>query len=484
MSRRAALTLLLALPPAACTSLPPVPEEVRIGRQVADSMVEQVGVYQDPALDAWLEDLGDRLAARLTDSPYDYEFAILDQPEPNAFAAPGGFVFVSRGLLAVAGSEDEIAAVLGHEMTHVERRHSMQQMRRDSRPRLLTIPGNLIGAVISEDLGNFINSPFDAVAELRAAGYSRDQEREADELGQQLAAEAGYNPGALATVLDDMDALLEQLLEEKPETSYFDSHPPTPERTERILKRAATLQPGTRPAGALDPQAFHDLLDGMVWGANPALGVLDGDVLLKPTLGVALKLPVGWDFVQTPLLSGAVKPDGATYVFYGDAGPGDLADLDSLVRAQRENMERQTGLRPATDEEREFEDGRKARVLIYTNGKGKKALHTFFVFVPMRGRIHRLLGVGLEADRQVIRDVVQSLRPMRPDELLSLRVQRVRATVARAGESLADIAGRSGNVVDVATLAALNGLHQGGAPQPGQPLKIVVEEPLLRPRGR
>ncbi len=129
-----------------------------------------------------------------------YRFTVVDQLEPNAFAVPGGYVYVSRGLLALAKSEDEIAGVIAHEIQHVERRHSVKQMRKEFGLGLLALPGQLVGGIVSEDLAALAGKPFEAVA----AGYSRDQEREADTLGQPLAAAAGYDPKAMAARVTDV----------------------------------------------------------------------------------------------------------------------------------------------------------------------------------------------------------------------------------------------------------------------------------------
>jgi predicted Zn-dependent protease len=469
----------LALLALTSCALPPVEDDVALGRQVADSMERQVGVYRDPALDSWLRGVAGRLEAQVPGSPFAYRFSVLDQPEPNAFAAPGGFVYVSRGLIALAQSEDEVATVLAHEIVHVEQRHTAKQMAKRSLPGLLAVPGHLLRGPVLGDVGKLISSPFDGLAALRKASYGRSQESESDQIGQSLAARAGYEAAALGAILDRMERFGESLTGETARPSFFDSHPPTPERVDEAAARARELEIAARPPGALDDAAFLRSLDGLVFGANPAQGELRDGVFLHPDLDIALEFPAGWKTFNSAEVVGAVHPDQTSFVLYGAAGTGGAPDADRLAAERRAAMEREAGLRPSVDEVRTLGDGRPAHLLGYSQRSGGETVHLFFVWVPFRGVIHQLLGMATEAERPRIRRTVESLRALSPIERRSFDVLRIRVVEAAAGEKLAELALRTRSAATAPLLAVINGIDAATRLEAGQLIKIVRRETYL-----
>ena len=181
--------------------LQPVDTDREMGEQVSQQVAEQIGIDDDDLMTSYLNDLGLHIANQVPDKRFDYTFQIVDQPESNAFAAPGGYIYMSRGILALSNSEDELAAVLAHEIAHVSRRHTAKQLAKQRVPGLLSLPGNIVGRVVSRDLGHLINAPVNLFGMTYVTAYSRQQELEADELGQKLSAKAGYDPLALAAIL-------------------------------------------------------------------------------------------------------------------------------------------------------------------------------------------------------------------------------------------------------------------------------------------
>jgi len=185
--------------------LQPVDEDKAMGRQVAKEVESTMGVYDDPQLTPYLDAVGRRLLATHADKSFAYTFKIVDQAESNAFAAPGGYIFVSRGILALTNNEDELANIVGHEIIHVSRRHTARQMANAQVPGLLSLPGRVVGGVLSEQLGNLINAPLYMAGGAYIAKHSREAEFESDRYGQELAARSGYDPEALSTALDRLE---------------------------------------------------------------------------------------------------------------------------------------------------------------------------------------------------------------------------------------------------------------------------------------
>ena len=172
--------------------------EDKIGKTTLASVERTYGFYDNPALLAYVESIGKKLEAALPDPPpFAFQYFLVDTPEPNAFATAGGYVFVNRGIFPLLDTEDELAGILGHEFTHVLLHHSTKKMRRNILPAILEVPGNLLGTLHSELLGNLINMPIELTSKTADAAFSRKQEKAADTYGIQIASRAGYDPAGL-----------------------------------------------------------------------------------------------------------------------------------------------------------------------------------------------------------------------------------------------------------------------------------------------
>ena len=175
-----ALAVVMLVASAQGQLLGPSPQgDIEQGAEVAKLVEQQVGLCSLPETQAYLQQVGARLVAAAGDSRWKFTFQIVDQEEPNAFAIPGGGIYVSRGLLILPEREDELAGVLAHEIAHVTQRHSARQQRKGILPGLLSLPGRVVGGVVSEDLGALINAPVGIVGGTWLSRYSRSQESEA-----------------------------------------------------------------------------------------------------------------------------------------------------------------------------------------------------------------------------------------------------------------------------------------------------------------
>ncbi|NNL84274.1 MAG: M48 family metalloprotease, partial [Myxococcales bacterium] len=173
----------------------------KAGEEGSKRVEVEMGLVDDPKLVAYLDSLGQRIAVHAIQRTFDYQFRIVDQDVPNAFALPGGYIYISRGLLALAGSEDELANVIGHEITHVAARHAAGRQVIAQRGNLLGLPGAVVGAVLGEKAGKRVANSITYTNPAYIAAYSRDQERAADRMGQKITARAGYDPAAMVTFL-------------------------------------------------------------------------------------------------------------------------------------------------------------------------------------------------------------------------------------------------------------------------------------------
>jgi predicted Zn-dependent protease len=451
-------------------------DEIRAGDAAADQVAAEIGIVDAPALTDYVAAVGARVAAHAPQRSHGYRFQILDQDEPNAFALPGGHVYVSRGLLALANREDELAGVIAHEVVHVAGRHHAQRQTRLAGVGILALPGVLAGAILGP-IGDLIAAPGVLAGAGALASYSRSQELEADRYGQEIAAAAGYDPGALGRFLIALERETQLRLEGPREPGWLDSHPANPDRAAQAAAHAAEL---TRaPEAAIAPgEAFARRLDGLLVGQNPAEGVFEGPRFLHPDLGFRIEFPADWHAVNTRAAVGAVSPAGDAQVVLRAQGPGDdprVAASDFLEKGRehtRIDVVRLDALRV-----NELDAVRGQAVARTREGSVSLDL----TWIAHGGLVYLISGVVPrdygDAHRAVFGRVVESFRPLTPEERQTIRVHRLRLRRAGAGESLEAFGARVGNAWSPERTAVLNQLDPGAALAEGQWLEVAIPEP-------
>ena len=463
------LTLLLGL--SAC--LTPVREQ-ELGDAQAREIERQVGLVRDPMLRGYVRAVGMRLAAASERPTSPWSFEIARSPEPNAFSLPGGHVYVTRGLLVLVNSEDELAGVLGHEIAHVTARHSLKRLR----AALLTAPVSLASAVAGLAAG--IVSPLlrDAVVGtgrvltggLVLAPYSRAQEREADAIGQALAASAGYDPAGLPAFLHTLERDTHLRRADTARPHFLDGHPLTAERIEESKARAKMLSPAPGAPIAATRAALYQILDGLLVGPDPAQGLFVGTLFVHPDLDLRIAFPAGWRTLNTPETAGAVSPDREALVALRLVAAGTSLDavLEQSARADRSLVF-----------ERGTVHGLPAAWGRHTSG-GQVADITLIAF---RGDVLAVVGQcaasKIDAYGPVFARTARSLRALLPEERRAIRVSRLRLRRAHAGETAAQVVARTGSSWSAAQLEVANALEAGAQLAEGQPLKVALPAPYL-----
>jgi len=228
-------------------------EEVSLGAQTRDSVIKEYGRRADPALEAYVAGVGQKVAAVCDRQNLAYSFYVLDTDMVNAFAAPGGYIFVTRGILKAMADEAELAGVLGHEIGHVVGRHSMKALEKQYGYQAVL---NIASLVTQRDLSG-LQQYAGYLTNMLLLGYGRDNEFEADMLGTRYAMAAGYDPRGTADFFRKLQAMdggkkandLEKL---------FQSHPPTGERIKKVEAQAAA-----RPGGARNQAAYAAAVQGL-----------------------------------------------------------------------------------------------------------------------------------------------------------------------------------------------------------------------------
>jgi predicted Zn-dependent protease len=240
-------------------------QEIEMGRQAAAQAVAAMGLVPDTALQGYVQTLGARLAARSERPQLPWTFGVVDDPTPNAFAAPGGFIFLTRGMMAVMDSEAELVTVLGHEIGHVTARHQVTAMSRAQVAQL----GLGLGSIFVPQLES-LGQVAGAGMQLLFLRYGRDAERQADELGFRYTLEQGYDASRMASVFATLGRLGEES-QRSAVPSWLQTHPLPADRVAAAEERFAALQPP--PANLrVAREAYLQRLDGLVYGVNPRNG--------------------------------------------------------------------------------------------------------------------------------------------------------------------------------------------------------------------
>ena len=448
--------------------------EREIGAEEAKKVEQQIGLTDNPQLSSYVDSLGQRLATHSPRQDVPYQFYVVEMVEPNAFALPGGFVYVSRGLLSIVNSEDELAGVIGHEIGHVAARHAVQRL---SAAAPFAIVGGVAGAVtgiVSDNLSDAVMGITGLTGMVFLAPYSRNQEREADTVGVDLAAATGYDPQGLSRFLHSLK-VQETLRTEKPKSpSFFDSHPSTPERVRDTADYAktATRGPGRPIAG--DHESFFKKLDGVVVGPHPAEGLFVENLFLHPHLNFALRFPGGWETQITRQIVLAGDKDKRTLAFLQVAAEGN----DPMVVPKA--LDKKSGGK-VLDKVEQFQVGGLPAARMVFQAKTKHgAMGVDLNWIAYQGVIYQIVGISpqkvFDQYASTFREMINSFRPLTPTERTSFTITRLRLARAKQGESLPSFISRTDCVWTDAEVAAANGISKNAPLKKGQLLKITKRE--------
>lgn len=454
LTRRIAVIALSAAVLSACAEFPLLgeppaatradPRDAALGAQLHPDILKATPALDHPGLQAYVGEVGQRLAKQGPPSGLAWHFTVLDSPGVNAFSLPGGYVYVTRGLLAYLNSEAELAAVLAHELGHVLARHGMAA-------------------------GADADALRQALAMHRADGYGRERELEANRLGVALLAKAGYAPQALADVMSTLK------LQER--YAAAQGHAGTPRaatyhgvlslRANRDARLQQLVDDADRHALPLPREGRNELLqklDGLVFGERPGAARLHGNLLLHDGYGLALQFPPGWQVRADAAQSVAVSPAGDARIEFRRGAGGLQASLQQAY---------------AFDDGVRFSEGvLSGYPAVFAAGtlRGQPAIAAA---AGVGGSAYLIAGIARDAaayarERHALRGAINSFRALRPEEREAARPQGLRLVSVRPGMSFAGLAQQSPLGGDAeAGLRLLNGFYPKGEPTPGQLIKIV-----------
>ena len=442
--------------------------EAELGREQHPKVLAEFGgAYDDPDLNRYVTSVGNFLAQTSERPDLDYTFTILDTPVVNAFALPGGYVYITRGLLALAENEAEVAGVLGHEIGHITARHTAERYGQ-------TMAANIAGVGLGVLLGGEAAQAGGALGALLLRSYSREQEFESDMLGGRYLARAGYDTKAMAGFLSQLQAhsRLEAELAGQPEKAdafnIMQTHPRTADRIEQALAQAGATPVADPLVGR---NVYFSKIDGMIYGDKADEGYIRGRSFAHPKLKFAFEVPQGFRLYNQSQAVIARDGEGKAAIKF-DRAPkaysGSMSDYLTKVwgaKVNLRNVETITvnGLPAAT-------------ASLTGSGKDYRLLAVRYD----AGTIYRFIFLSA-ADRtaalnQPFRETSYSFRKLSDAEAAALKPRRIGIYEVRAGDTASKIAARMPfGSENLKRFLVMNALTESSTLRPGEKVKIVTE---------
>lgn len=488
MSKLLPIPLLAALSLASCyvnpvTNRPQViltsrDTEKTLGSEEAKKVEATMGLVDDPRLETYIAAVGERLVREAPDEDWDFSFHVVNMEEPNAFALPGGPIYVSRGLLMLANSEDELAGVVGHEIAHVIGRDTGSRLSLGAPLSIATGIGALATGIVSPVLGSVVGGIGGLTQGLLLSSYDRQQERNADSYALQLTGAAGWNPAALADILHSLERYEGLQGESSRALSFFASHPRTPERVRNTRDEAAKLPRDASLPAASGRSELFAVIDGLVVGDDPSAGVFDGQLFVQPELGIALRFPDGWQTQNSWNQVVGAAPEGEAVAVLTHAGEGD--DPGAVARQAVAG----SGIDPSQFKKVEINGLPAVRSGVVSGRSGRSATSLEATWIAHRGSVYQIVCATTpdrwERFRTALVQTPHSFRAASPRDVARVRVQRLRIHRARGGETVAALVERVGSSWDATTAAIANAVEIDTPLAAGTLIKAPIEEAYAR----
>jgi predicted Zn-dependent protease len=443
-------------------------QEIALGKEGAQQITQSIGRYEDPKVQAYVQEIGKRMAASSERPELPWSFTVLDDATVNAFALPGGPVFVTRGILTHFNSEAEMASVLGHEIGHITARHSVEQI---SKAQLAQV-GLGVGMILSEDVRQF-GQLAGVGLQLAFLKFGRDAERQADELGFKYMTAQSYDPREMANVFTTLARASLARGEGGKLPEWLSTHPDPENRAEKASERAAQVK---NPALKVDRDEYLAHLEGMKFGEDPRQGFFQGNAFLHPDMQFKLDFPAGWQkantaaavMAQSPkkdaiiqlAVAGKESPEEAAKKFFSQKGvkPASLAGAT-------------TGLPPNTRYfEAQTEQGQLGGLVSFFSHRGV----TLGVLAYTEAK-----SVGAYAP--AFQAAAASFGPLTDPSALAVQPAKIQLVKVPRDMTVSEFNAQFPSTASVETVALVNGIDKDGRLKAGRTAKRIVGGVLPKP---
>lgn len=476
-----AATLSMAL--GSCTSMGNIPSpstpitqsEAQMGAEAHPQLLAEFGGAMTGPQAQYVEQVGKNIAVQsgLGNAQSDFTVTLLNSSVNNAFAIPGGYVYTTRQLVALMNNEAELAGVLGHEVGHVAARHSQRRQATAQQNTLLGAAGAILSGILLGDsgIGQQISRGILQGSQMLTLRFSRDQELQADELGIQYLNRAGYDPNAMATVLASLAAqnALDASLQGRDDATvpeWASTHPDPASRVQIARQRAAG---GT---GVTNRDTFLIRIDGLVYGDDPAQGIIEGRQFIHPVFRLAFTAPQGFYMVNGTRAVSINGQSGQAQLSTG-AYDGNLGNyIRSVFRALGGN---QQTLAPASMEQTTVNGIPAAYGIARVNSGNGQVDVVVFAYEFSNNQAFHFAAISQAGRSGVFTPMFNSMRRISPSEANQVVPRRIDVVTVRSGDTISSLASRMAyDNAKEQRFRVLNGLGSGDMLRAGQKVKIVV----------
>jgi predicted Zn-dependent protease len=441
-------------------------QEIQMGQQADSQVIQSIGLYPDQALQSYVQDLGKKLAATSERPNLPWTFRVVDDPAVNAFAIPGGFVYVTRGILTHVTNEAQLATVMGHEIGHVTARHTAHEM---SREQLANI-GLAIGSIASSKVAQYAGLASQALGVLFLK-FSRDDESQADALGVRYSSRADFDARQMDSVMAMLDKLEKQSGSKLPE--WLETHPDPGNRIEHI--NTVLAQTNKDFTGTtINRDSYERRLDGMMFGMNPREGFFKNGVFYHPDLKFKMAFPNGWQTQNSKSAVAAMSPQQDAIIELTLA-PGGTVDQAAQAFLSSQGVQ-------AGQVTRGNLNGLSAEQAPFAASTQSGTVQGHAVFVQYGNNVYRLLAYSPQASwssyQSVAQQALSSFGPVNDASVLNVQPQHLSLITLDRRTTIAELAQQRPSPVSPATLALINQVEPNTPLEAGRIVKWVVGQPL------
>jgi len=299
-------------------------DEIKLGQQSDPSIVQMYGVYEDAELQKYLDDLGQKMVKISHRSQLAFDFKLMDSPVINAFAVPGGFVYITRGIMAYLNSEAELAGVVGHEIGHVTARHSAKQY---STAQIANL-GLGLGTVLAPEFAQYAGVAAQGIG-LLFLKFGRDDERQSDDLGVEYSMKVGYDAREMANFFKTLDKMSAQS-SQGGLPDWFSTHPNPADRVVDIQKKSEVWRTKVDAKNLkIVRDGYLNRINGLVYGENPRQGFVDNNVFYHPDLKFKFPVPAGWNVTNLPTQVQILSADEKGAILFSISSDKSVSDAYS-----------------------------------------------------------------------------------------------------------------------------------------------------------
>ncbi len=437
-------------------------QEISMGKEMLVQTEQESGFYPDAALQSYVSGIGLKLAHASERPNLPWEYHVIDDPAVNAFAAPGGFIFVTRGILTYLNSEAELAAVLGHETGHVTARHSAAM----ASQQMLAQGGLAIGSIVRPDVAQgVIGQLVNTGASLYFLKFSRDDEKQADGIGHRYALHAKYDPREMPKTFQTLERVSAGGSNKMP--GFLSTHPDPGDRVAYTTAWADTVS--SYKGLEVDRDRYLSHIDGLVFGDDPEQGYFEGTRFLHPMLRLSFDAPTGWQTVNgrqqvvmaepkgtaqiTMSQAKETTPDAAAQAFAAQQGISNLGTQRTAVNGETASVVQFSA---------KMQDGTDLRGEVY--------------FILHGGSVYQFLGVAVASAWPTQAGVIEaSLKSFQTTPATQQFLQRkyLRIQTLSRPTTVSALASQSNGAISLQDLAIINGVAETATLPAGMKVKVV-----------